>query len=475
MSAMKRKDAPFLKGLSARLLALTIAFVMLAEVLIYAPSVARYRKTYLEEHIEKAHLATLALEAMPNRIVDADLRRKLLAYSGTHNIRLRLTGRSVFALGEAKPPMVDASFDLRETGFFGWIRDAFETLVQDGNRVLHVKGPSPNDASVVVEITLDETPMQREMFGYSGRILWLSIVISAVTAGLLYLCLQWLMVGPMRRITESMTRFRADPEREVPEAPPGVRSDEIGVAQRELAAMQQELSQALQQKERLAALGSAVAKINHDLRNSLATAVLASDRLATSDDPTVKQDVPRLFNAIDRAVNLCTQTLKFVSDAGPKPVKTQFSLAQLIAEVGTGITDAEPGANAIQWENTVAPAVMVEADREQLYRALSNVGRNAFQSGARRVALSAFARNGRLCIDVADDGPGLAEEARGHLFEPFAGSARKGGTGLGLVIVRDVMRAHGGDIDLLETGAGGTTFRLDLPLPAQGGNQGSGG
>ncbi len=455
----------FFNSLSARLLVLTIGFVMLAEILIYAPSVARYRRDYLEEKIARAHLATLTLEAMPERSASPELRGKLLAYASSHTIVLRLPERSVFALGAENPPLVEATFDLRKPGFLGWIAEAFEALAEDGNRVLRIIGPSPNNPRVVVEVTLDEEPLRAEMYGYSQRILGLSIVISAITAGLLFLCLQWLMVGPMRRIIESMNRFRADPERENPMPAEKRRGDEIGLAQRELETMQSELRQALKQKERLAALGSAMAKINHDLRNSLATAVLVTERLSSSQDADVKRYAPRLYAAIDRAVQLCAETLSFVSEARPKLAKSRFPLAQLADEVGAGIKASELGTETIEWDNRVDDQLEIEADREQLHRALVNVGRNAFQAGAKKVHLSTSAEAGRICIDLADDGPGLSEPAREHLFQPFAGSTRKEGTGLGLIIVRDVMCAHGGDIKLIGTGAEGTIFRLELPAP----------
>ncbi|MDP6174518.1 MAG: sensor histidine kinase, partial [Rhodospirillales bacterium] len=337
----------FFNSLSARLLVLAIGFVMLAEFLIYAPSVARYRKDYLEERVAEAHLATLALEALAEKRVGPELRGKLLSYARAHTIVLRLPESSVFALGQEKPPLVEATFDLRVPGFFGWISQALDALMRGGNRVLRIIGPSPNDPSVLVEVTIDEAPMLEEMFSFSRRIMGLSIVISVITASLLFVCLQWLMVGPMGRITESMTSFRADPERENPVPLDLDREDEIGRAGRELSAMQNDLRQALKQKERLAALGSAMAKINHDLRNSLATAVLVADRLSTSQDPDVKRYAPRLYAAIDRAVQLCAETLNFVSDAKPPLNKSRFGLARLADEVGAGISADEMGLDAI--------------------------------------------------------------------------------------------------------------------------------
>ena len=116
--------------------------------------------------------------------------------------------------------------------------------------------------------------------------------------------------------------------------------------------------------------------------------------------------------------------------------------------------------------NEIPSEVVVEADRDQLYRVFANLTRNASQVGAHAIGIRLVADapdDKYLVIDVTDDGPGMVKSAREGLFKAFAGSARKGGTGLGLVIVRDVMRAHGGDIELRSSDDTGTTFRLTLP------------
>ncbi len=470
MSEAKSHRPTAASSLSARLLVLTIFFVMLAEFLIYTPSISRFRKVYLEETVATAHLAILALEATPDGMVSEELERELLFHAGAYGIMLWQTDRKVLALSEAMPPEVDVTFDLRQGTFVMWIRDAFQALGQDENRVLRIIGISPKDPTVAIEVVLDETPMREAMYDYSGRILNLSIVISLFTAGLVYVSLQWLLVRPMRRITQSMVNFRADPEDERRAIVPSDRADEIGIAQRELADMQKDLRAALRQKTRLATLGAAVAKINHDLRNSLSTAVLVSDRLANIDDPEVKEVTPRLYDAMDRAVNLCSQILHYVDDPAPKLRPTYFHLHELVAEVGSVMRDPETlglggGArNPLEWHNAVAFELDVDADRRQLFRVLNNLGQNARQAGAKKVTVRARKEGDRLLIDVADDGPGLPPGARERLFKPFAGSERAGGTGLGLVIARDIMRAHGGDIVLAETADTGTTFRLQLPV-----------
>lgn len=452
----------FTKGLSARLLILTIFFVMLSEVAVFAPSIGRFRERYLEERIATAHLATLALEATPDHMISEELAKRLLEHAGAYGIVLMGPAMLKRVIYHEMPPQADLVVDLRAGTFLGLIADAFVTLAQRENRVLRVVGFSTMGTGPMLEIIIDETPMRLAMYGYSSRILALSIAIAVATATLVFLSLQWLMVRPMRRLTETMISFRENPDDASRVIMPSGRSDEIGMAEQELAVMQRGLRAALTQRARLAALGTAVTKISHDLRNILATASLLSDRLATIDDPEVKRVSPTLVSTIDRAVNLCTQTLAYARDEPPPPGRSRFALRELIADVSADQSPADGG--ELAWENDVGRDLEVEADRDQLFRVLVNLGRNAREAGASVMRVSAGLDDGCVSVRVGDDGPGLPEKAREHLFEPFVGSTRPGGTGLGLAIAREIMRAHGGDISLVDSSGDGTVFRLDLPV-----------
>ena len=449
------------RSLSARLLALTIVFVMLTEVLIFAPSAGRFRLDYLKERTAEGYLAILALMATPDNMVSKELERELLSSSHAYIIALTRPDGIKLMLDADMPPRVDASYDLREGGFFMLIGDALRTLLERENRILRIVGPSPMHPQAIVEVVIDEAPMREALIDYSERVLALSIVISLVTATFVYLSLQWLLVRPMRRLTESMTAFRENPEDSSRALPASRRTDEIGVAQHELADMQAKLRAALQQKTRLAALGQAVTKINHDLRNILSTAQLVGDRLAGSDNPEVKKLAPTLVAAIDRAIDLCSKTLTFAREGPPELKRQRFALRPLIDEVGAALPAQVNGSNALF--NDIPPEVEIDADRDLLFRVFANLGQNALQAGATRVDIAAHKTAGRLLIEVADNGPGLAPRAREKLFQPFSGSARPGGTGLGLAIARDLMHAHGGDIRLSRSTGAGTVFELDLP------------
>lgn len=455
-------------GLSFRLLMLTIFFIMIAEALIWTPSVSRFRKVYMEERLVWAQLATLALEAVPEGAVDRGLGDKLLFHTEVYGIVLHRPEQRVLMVSKSMPPKIDLTVNLDEPSFFMWIRDSFETLLQNKNRVLRVIGTSQKDPAVMVEIVMDETPMREAMYEFSTRIVKLSVVISLFAGSLVYLTLNWLLVRPMRRMTASIREFRRAPEDALREFKPSARRDEIGITERELARMQDEVRQALAQQSRLATLGAGMAKINHDLRNSLSTAVLAFDKLALVDDPEVKRTLPRLYNAIDKAVKLCSQTLNYVGKGVPRMKVSRFHLFDLIDEVGVHLSEpAEENFEVakkadISWNNRVDPDLEVTGDREQLFRAFVNLGHNAHEAGASQMTITAEAGNDNLDIQVSDDGPGLSEKARERLFQPFAGSIKEGGTGLGLVIVRDILKAHGGDIEHLDSKSG-TTFRITLP------------
>jgi signal transduction histidine kinase len=450
----------FFQSLSARLLVLTIFFVMLCEVLIFVPSVARYRMTYLDNHIASAHLATLALVASPTGKIDPALTSELLRQVGAREIILRRANGMVRMLDTPTPPAPDVTFDLSKGNVPRWIMMSWATLLSHGDRIMRVIGNSPFEPGTTVEVLLPEAPLRAEMWDFGGRIFRLSLIISLTTAALVYLSLQWMLVRPMRRITDSMTAFRQDPEDASRSIAPSRRGDEIGRAQSELATLQETVRQALTARGRLAALGTAVTKINHDLRSILATARLVSDGLADSAAPEVRRAYPRLLEAIDRAVALCTQTLDFSRDGAPPFSPSDFPLEPLIDEIPQALGLGE---DELTVEMAVPKTLRVHADRDQLYRVLLNLTRNAVEAGARKLTFRAKRERGTVDIEVEDNGPGLPPRAQENLFRPFFGSARPGGSGLGLAIARELMRGQGGEIALVETTGAGTVFRLTLP------------
>jgi len=321
---------------------------------------------------------------------------------------------------------------------------------------------------------MDEKPMRDALIDYSIRILQLSLIISAITAASVYLALQLMIVCPVRELTKSMLRFRDAPEDETSAPQVSQRRDEIGTATRVLADMQSAVRQALIQRRHLAALGEAVVKINHDLRNILASAQLISDRLADSDDPRVRKAAPGLLQAIDRAVQLCSQVVRYSQARRPTLNLQAEPLADLLEEAGDNVlalAETLSTGAAWHWTNEVEQDVLVRGDRQQLLRVFENIARNAFEAGAAEVRFRASDKGDRWAISIIDNGPGLPPQARDNLFQPFKGSVREGGTGLGLAIARDLVAAHGGSLYLAASDTSGTCFVVEL-LKADSPNEG---
>lgn len=462
-----RLRRPLRSSLSRRLLVLTILFVMLSEVLIFVPSVANFRKTRLEQNLAAAQIAALALEATPDNMVSPMLRQELLRNAQVFAVALHRDAGRRLVLSEEMPPAIDAHYDLRTAMAPRLILDAFVTLAAARPRVIEVIGYPRFGAGESISVIMDETPLRLAMWRYGIDIFWLSIAISVMTACLVFLSLHIVFVRPMRRITQNMVAFRRNPEDARRVIVPSSREDELGTAERELSLMQEEIRETLNQKARLAALGAAVSKISHDLRNILANAQLISDRLGAVDDPTVQHLAPRLFASIDRAIALCANTLRFGRADEKPPHRVRFPLALLVDEVG--LVAGLPEDGRIRWLNEVPGDMLIDADPEHMFRILLNMGRNAVQAlidgrrGMGEIRIAATEVEGHVHVVMSDTGPGLPEKARAHLFEAFAGSARAGGTGLGLAIADELARIHGGGIALLATGEGGTSFRICIP------------
>jgi signal transduction histidine kinase len=363
------------------------------------------------------------------------------------------------------PAEIDASYDLRDASWMKLIADALMVYVMPDDRAIRVIGDPGFHAGESIEVVMGEAPLKAAMIRYGLDILGLSILISIITAALVYLTLDALLVKPMTKLTWNIVRFSERPEDPTRVIEPSDRRDEIGTAERELSAMQKDLAETLSQKTRLAALGLAVSKISHDLRNMLSSAQLLSDRLITVKDPTVQRLVPKLLASLDRAIRLCAQTLNYGQAQEAPPRRKQFKLLPLVTEVGDSLGLPR---QRIAWIIEVEPMLEVDADRDQLYRVLGNLCRNAVQALESEgeidgeIAVAGRREGAVTVIEVADTGPGVPDKARTHLFAAFQGSVRKGGTGLGLAIAHELVQAHGGQIALIDN-EGGATFRITIP------------
>ena len=461
----RRRWMPTL-GLSWRVLSLVVVAVMTAEVLLFLPSLARFRVAYMEQLIESGTLAALALDATPDNMVTDEVKRALLNNARVDAVVVVETNRAKRALLNIPPSPGMQTFNLMDRSALGSIWDALVAMTRDGAHYMRVGGQSMRLPNAMVWIVIDELPMRLAMYQYAGTVLALSVMVAMFTAALLWLALHWLVVRPLQNLAGDMTAFRRAPEGPVAERPPTRRQDEIGIVDREFHNLQRELRASLRQKSRLAEVGAASNKINHDLRNMLSTARLLSDRLARSDDERTRALAPTILNTIDRAARLASDALEYVRDH-PTPRMEEFDLSDLVDEVGVALQEAgeDRDPNLLRdWRDEIAGECRITADRDLLYRVMVNLGRNAFDAGATEVSVRARARGDLMSIDIADNGPGVPPAVASQLFRPFTTGGRASGTGLGLAIARDLVRAHGGDIALMDTSDRGSTFRFTLPL-----------
>ncbi len=456
------------RGLSTKLLVLTACFVLLAEILIFVPSVANFRMRWLEERLGTAATVSVVLVGEDSSSLSRQVQNDVLMAIGAKAIAVRDDGVSRLLVVAEMPPEVDEHVDLDNTGAIAAMTGALDTMFFGGERMLRVFG-KVGESDKEFELVIPDSRLRNAMLVYSGNVALLSLVISLITAMLVFYAIDRMMIRPIRAMTRSMLSFSQRPDDPARIIGAENRADEIGVAERELAGMQEHLRKTLGEQKHLADLGLAVSKINHDMRNILASAQLMSDRLRMVKDPTVQSLAPTLVRALDRAVAYSEGVLAYGRTQEAPPSRRRLRLRQLVEDVESMLgVGADSG---VEFVNGIDPGFEIDADSEQLFRILTNLCRNAVQAmtgQAERAAVSRLSvtaeREGSVSrILVSDTGPGLPRKARDNLFAAFRGSARSGGTGLGLAIAQELARAHGGEVDLLESVGGRTVFSVTIP------------
>ncbi|MGB7287048.1 MAG: HAMP domain-containing sensor histidine kinase, partial [Salaquimonas sp.] len=457
------------RGLSGRLLVLTIVFVMIAEVLIFVPSVANFRNVWLQNHLDTAETASIVYldgsDTMLSQMAQEDLLK------ATQSLSVSIREGSVSRLMAAKPStgMIDENIQLGVMQPFVSLKSALSTLFFGGDRIYSVSGPMKSGNSEI-QLVQEDKYLRAALLTYSRNILLISLVISLITASLVFMALYWMIVRPIIKLSSNMDEFSQHPENVNLVFNPTGRKDEIGIAEERLSSLQSDLQATLRQKQHLAELGLAVSKINHDLRNILASALLFSDRLTEISDPTVQRFAPKLVKTIDRAVEYTRSVLDYGRAMESPPKLRTHNLRALISEVGDTL-DAEREVNFL-WQNKVPENLDIVCDHEQIFRVVLNLGRNAVQameseeceSRERRLTVIADQDTNMLSIRIIDTGPGIPPLQQDKLFEAFQGSTKAGGTGLGLAIANELIRAHGGAIQLESSSSTGSTFLITLPI-----------
>ena len=470
------------RSLSTKLLLLTILFVFLAEIVVLIPSVSNQRIDWFEARIEAAYLVSLAMEGPRPEMMDETVARQLFSTANILGVTVNEDDmRKLILAPEIDPhgPPRMHRVDLRAQMPDAMITNAWATIFSTGDDLIQVTGAPRFAEEQLVDIIVSQRALRSDLQLYARNILALSLVISSLTAALLFWALNRMIVHPVKRLTRNIMEFEADPDHPGRILVPSQRHDEVGVAEKSLAAMERSIHELLNERRRLAALGAGISKISHDLRNILASAQLMSDRLAKSDDPSVRKLSPRLISALDRAIVLSRDTLAFGRMEPRTLSKAPVELHALVDEVFD-----DTAAMGIAAKNEVPADLVIHADRTQLYRSLFNLVRNAVEAMTPALAANDGSANSEdsacddqigavtvraertekdLSIIVADTGPGIPEHARSELFEPFKGSQKPGGSGLGVAIAAEIIHAHGGEINLAASGPDGTQFEITLP------------
>jgi signal transduction histidine kinase len=465
---------PF-SGLSVKLIATIIAVILAVEIVIYLPSAANFRSGWLEDRLRVGMVAARVLDAVPDVMnLPRTLTDRLLTSAGAIAIVYRREGQSqLIELENAPMPRAAVAIDMRNTGPMVEIMGALDTLIMGGDRTLRIIGGAESETGEgLVEILMPEAPLRRDLLVYSRNTVLLSLIVAVMTAAALYIIVRNILIAPIRRLTANIVGFRQAPENASLIVLPTARKDEIGIMERELSAMEQDIFSMLRQRRHLADLGLAVAKINHDLRNTLTSAQLLSDQVANVDDPKVQRLAPRLVHSIDKAIGFAQSVIDYGRQSSTPPRPVPVDLRALIDEAA--LDSLLVGHPTVKLINSVPDDVTVRADPDQLARVFVNLMKNAREAleaqngGAANptVEVSLEERDGNLIVAFSDNGPGLAPRARENLFVAFEGSARAGGTGLGLAIARELTEAHGGTLTYVPE-ANGTRFEIMLPAASR--------
>ncbi len=421
----------------------------------------------------RAEIAALSVLAAHDGMVSPELQHQLLEKTEALNIVLQRGGTRTLVLSRDDMAEVSASFDLRSMDAAEMIVDALARMLSGGGSdVIRIIGAPTGLDAEAIEITLDSGPLKAAMIDYGWRILRLSLIISIITAAMIFVAVRRFVVSPLMAVIENVKAFQENPEDPARIIRPSSRLGEVADAEQALAEMQEDVLTALRERSRLASLGEALAKISHDLRNMLSTGYLMADRLEMSRDPLVARTLPKLIGSLDRAINLCQRTLDYgsVEETAPEIRQVRLrALAEEVAEgVGLDIDGSGSGSGAVRCRIDIPERYTMQADPEQLYRILANLLRNATEAitasgGPGEVRIEVGETENHQEIRVHDTGPGIPAKALENLFKPFRGGIRHGGTGLGLAIAEELVRAHGGELKLISSTTEGTEFVIRLP------------
>ncbi len=461
----------FTSGISFRLIATIILVIMLVEIFIYLPSIANFRQSWLKDRLAVGTVAIRVIDIVPNiRDLPQDFTDRLLDSTKAIALVYKTKGQSQL-IKHSKIAMPDSAVtaDLRQKGLFYWIGGALDSLFFGSDRTLRIVGDITKNEDIIIEILYAEKPLRDAMLIYSRNILILSLIIISLTAAVIYLFINRALIRPIKGIIDNLQSFRKAPENATLILNPSDKKDEIGIVERELSKLEGDLFVQLGKRRHLAELGLAVAKINHDLRNMLTSVQLLSDQIANLDDPEAQRLAPKLIHSLDKAINFAQSVLEHgrQNSNPPKPVGVDLQALVFEAAIDAKIR-SHPN---IKFNNNVPSSITLNLDPDQIARVMINLfnnSREALESAGTRTKKPSinvdFAdrKDEGLAIIISDNGPGLPLKAKQNLFIAFESSTKSGGTGLGLTISREIVEAHGGTLNYIDSNKG-AIFEICLP------------
>jgi signal transduction histidine kinase len=470
-------------GLAGRVLAVTISFVLLAMGLMYVTRLTAHREMLLHGRISAAQTTVDAFGLAGPTPPPHDLSQKILNSVDVKWMAVETpAGRREFVTAGG-PPASAESITADDSSYLESLAATFHTLFAAPGTVVKLSAPAQANEPAI-EFAFDETSLIQSLRRVSYNFLTISLTIAAVVTCVLWAALWRMVLQPVRRLTSNIIAFGESPQDASRVIAPTGRGNEIGRAETALAVMQRSLAHELAQGKRLAELGMAVARINHDLRNILSAAQLISDRLATIPDPLAQRLAPRLVATLDRAIQFCQSTLTYGASRELPPSRRRFDLSELVGQVvesGAAEYDA-----AIDYNIDIPPRFCVYADPDHILRVLENLSRNAAQAlmakGAtdgrpKAIRFAAIRTDGLALVEISDTGPGFPADQSERIFEPFHKSTSDAGAGLGLAIAADLVTRNGGAITLAPAKADdfycGARFLIKFPT-AEGGARKSG-
>jgi PAS domain S-box-containing protein len=223
----------------------------------------------------------------------------------------------------------------------------------------------------------------------------------------------------------------------------------------------------LAHSEVLAAIGSMMTVVAHEIRNPLGSIVMAAKALARGELST-EDHAQVMSTLIGESERLARTLADFLQFAKPRQLKMEMgNLNDTIHEVLTAVkSDLSSVAGVVIEETLHKKLPDLNFDEDQMRQVLWNIIRNALQAlnGRGKLRISTEARDREVAIHIQDTGPGIAQDHLEKIFVPFF-TTKTQGTGLGLPTSRNIVLAHGGDIRVQSEPGKGSCFSIILPLP----------